>query len=71
MMYSVKYFEFNEVELEQTLFQSNNEFECWNFVRNHLSNILTRKKAKSYMVCDSLNRFYDPPHEIYFLKKAA
>lgn len=73
MMYEVKFFEFSAVEMEQTLFRSNSEEDCWAFVRNHLTCGVPsiKEKAKRYVVMDSLRRCYDPSYDVYILKKAA
>lgn len=73
MMYEVKLFEFGSTTSEQTLFRSAVESDCWEFIRNHLTCGVPsiRKKAKNYVVMDSLKRCYDPSYDVYILKKAA
>lgn len=73
MEYSVKYYDFNKIEMEQTLYKSAYEADCWSFVRNHLTCGVRsiREKAKKYVIMDSLGRCYDPSYDVLILKKVA
>lgn len=72
-MYEVKFYDFGMVEVEQVLFRSYSEDECWDFVRNHLTCGVPsiRLKAKKYVVMNALGRVCDPPMTIVYLKRNA
>lgn len=67
----VKFYEFDKVQMEQILFRSYFEDQCWNFIRNHLTCSIPsiQLKALNYIVMDNLNRTYDPPIQIILLSK--
>jgi hypothetical protein len=68
MRYNVQYLEVDRYSsLEQTVFRSANEKQCWDFILARLESPLAsvRNKARQYRVTDTLGRVYSPPHTVY------
>lgn len=55
------------------LFRSSIERECWNFIRNRITNQSKRIRdlGRELHVYDSLDNFCDQPEDIRILKNAA
>lgn len=72
-MFKVVHIEADDCFTVHILFRSSVERECWNFIRNRLTNSskLIRDNARELQVFNSLDEFCNQPEDIRLIRNAA
>jgi len=72
-MFKVVHIEADDCFTVHVLFRSYAERECWNFIRNRLTNPVrhVRDNARQLQVFNSLDEFCNQPEDIRLIRNAA
>ena len=72
-MFKVVHIEADDCFTVHVLFRSRIERECWNFIRNRLTNPskMVRDNGRELQVHNSFDEFCDQPEDIRLLRNAA